>query len=188
MRNGAHDRALLTWLSITANVPTNRQKEETNMEQKYSAPVDKVFGLLTDPKWLETRCLAMGELSANCKTKKSAGGVAVTMKRRLHRDLNAVIAKVMNPDSDIELEERWTIEKERRSGTYTLQIVGKPITVSADFEVAPDGKGCVYRIQHRAKVRVPIIGGVVEKFIIGQCKQGCADELNYLADYLKKNK
>lgn len=25
------------------------------MEQKYNAPIDKVFALLTDPKWLEDR-------------------------------------------------------------------------------------------------------------------------------------
>jgi Protein of unknown function (DUF2505) len=158
------------------------------MEQKYNAPVEKVFGLLTDAKWLEARSNALGELSAACKAKKSAGSVAVTMKRRVRRELNAVISKVLNPDIDIELEERWTAEKNRYSGTYALAIVGKPITVSADFELAADGKGCVYRIQHRAKVRVPIIGGVVEKFIMGQTEQGCADELDFLAEYLKKNK
>lgn len=41
------------------------------MEHKFNASVDKVFGLITDPKWLETRCPALGELSANCKAKKS---------------------------------------------------------------------------------------------------------------------
>jgi len=158
------------------------------MEKKFNAPVDKVFGLLTDPKWLEARCMAMGELSASCKAKKSAGGIAVTMNRRVRRELNAVISKVLSPESDIELEERWAIEKDRRSGTFTLQVVGKPITVTAEFEVAPEGKGCVYRIQHHAKVRVPLIGGVVEKFVMSQTEQGCADELNYLSDYLKKNK
>ena len=30
------------------------------MEQKYSAPIEKVFSLLTDPKWLEARSLALG--------------------------------------------------------------------------------------------------------------------------------
>ena len=156
------------------------------MEKKFTAPVDKVFGLLTDPKWLEARSLALGELSASCKTKKAAGGATVTMKRRLHRELNAVISKVLNPESDIELEERWLVDKDKRTGTFTLQIVGKPITVTAEFELVPEGKGCVYRIQHQAKVRVPIIGGVVEKFVIGQTEQGCADELDYLADYLKE--
>jgi hypothetical protein len=35
---------------------------------------------------------------------------------------------------------------------------------------------------------VPLIGGVIEKFVVGETEKGCTDELNYLADYLKKNK
>ena len=85
------------------------------MEKKLTAPVDKVFGLLTDPKWLEARCLAMGELSANCKTKKTAGAATVTMKRRVRRELNAIISKVLNPESDIELVEQWSVDKDSRS-------------------------------------------------------------------------
>jgi hypothetical protein len=157
------------------------------VEQKFSAPVDKAYALLTDPKWLEARCLALGELSAACKTKKTPSMV-VTMKRRVRRELNAVISKVLNPESDIELVEEWTVAKDRRSGTFTLQVVGKPVTVTAEFELAPEGKSCIYRIQHDAQVRVPMIGGVIAKFVLGQTEEGCADELDYLADYLKKNK
>ena len=158
------------------------------MEMKFNASIDKVFGLLTDPKWLEARSLALGELSASCKTKKTAAGATVTMKRRVRRELNAVISKVLNPVGDIELVEQWKVDNDRRRGTFTLQVVDKPVTVTAEFELATEGKGCVYRIQHDAKVRVPLIGGAVAKFVLGQTEQGCADELGYLADYLKKNK
>ena len=125
------------------------------VELKLAASADKAYALLTDPKWLEARCLALGELSASCKAKKTPSMV-VTMKRKVRRELNAMISKVLNPESDIEL--------------------------------LPEGKGCVYRIQHHAKVNVPLIGGVVAKFVLGQTEQGCADELAYLADFLKKNK
>lgn len=158
------------------------------VEKKFNAPVDKVFALLTDPKWLEARSLAIGELSASVKAKKAASGVTLIMKRRVHRELNAMISKVLSPDSDIEFEEKWATDGDRRTGNLTLQIVGKPITVTGDFELAPDGKGCVYRIQHHAKVKIPLIGGMVEKFVLGQTEQGCSDELDYLSDYLKKNK
>ncbi|MBL0088267.1 MAG: DUF2505 domain-containing protein [Ideonella sp.] len=157
------------------------------VEKKIAASLDRVYASLIDPKWLEARCLALGELSASCKTKKSPS-VVVTMKRRVRRELNALISKVLNPESDIELEERWSAEGKGYKGQLTLQIVGKPITVRGDFELIPDGKGCVYRIQHHAKVKVPLIGSVVEKFVLGQTEQGCADELGYLADFMKKNK
>jgi hypothetical protein len=157
------------------------------MEKKFNAPVDKVYALLIDPKWLEARCLALGEISANCKCKKGTT-VVVTMKRRIRRELSGLISKVLSPESDFVIEERWSAEGKGYSGTLTLEVVGKPVTVTAPFELMPEGKGCVYSIQHTAKVRVPLIGGTIEKFVIGQTEEGCADELEYLADYLKKHK
>jgi hypothetical protein len=157
------------------------------VKKELSTSVEKVYALLTDPKWLEARCLALGELSANCKTKKTPS-VVVTMKRRVRRELNALISKVLNPESDLDFEERWAAAGKGHKGKLTMQIVGKPITVSGDFELVPEGKGCVYCIQHKAKVNVPLIGGVIEKFVLGQTEQGCADELDYLADFLKKHK
>jgi hypothetical protein len=157
------------------------------MEVKFNATADQVFRLLTDPRWLEARSLAMGELSAKCSIKKS-GDIKVTMKRRVHRDMNAIIAKVLNPDSDIEIVENWSGDAIRRTAAYTLTIIGKPITVTADIELEAAGKACIYRIRHQAKVKVPLIGGVIEKFIMGETEKGCADELDYLAGYLKKSK
>ena len=157
------------------------------MEVKLNATADHVFGLLTDPRWLEARSLAMGELSAKCSARKS-GGVQITMKRRVHRDLNAIVAKVINPDSEIEIVENWSGDASRRTATYTLSLIGKPITVTADIELEAAGKACTYRIKHLAKAKVPLIGGVIEKFMIGETEKGCAEELTYLADFLKKNK
>ncbi len=157
------------------------------MEQKFNTTADHLFELLTNGKWLEERCLAMGELSAKCKTKKS-DGLQVTMNRRVHRDLPAMVAKVINPDSDIEIVERWSGTAAKRTASYILTIVGKPITVTADIELEATGKSCVYRITHQAKVKVPLIGGVIEKFVIAETEKGCGDELTYLADYLKKHK
>lgn len=159
------------------------------MEQKYSAPPDKVFALLTDPKWLEARCLALGELSASIKAKKSGGGVALTMKRRVRRDLPGLLAKVMSPESDLLFEEQWSAsDGGARSGTMAMDAVGQPVKMTAEFELLAAGKGSVYRITHRCKSGVLFVGGAVEKFSQGQVEQGCAAEFAYLVDYLKKHK
>lgn len=81
----------------------------------------------------------MGELSAKCSARKS-GGVQITMKRRVHRDLNAIVAKVINPDSEIEIVENWSGDASRRTATYTLSLIGKPITVTADIELEAAGR------------------------------------------------
>lgn len=159
------------------------------MEQKYSASVDKVFALLSDPKWLEARCLALGELSASVKVKKAGGGVGVTMKRRVKRDLPALVAKVMPSEADLVFEEKWSADADgSRTGSMTMDAVGQPITMTAEFELKPSGKGCIYTIVHKCKCSVPLVGGAVAKFAQGQVEAGCADEFAYMVDYLKKNK
>jgi len=160
------------------------------MEQKYSAPPDKVFSLLTDPKWLEARSLALGELSAKVKAKKSGGGVALAMKRRVKRAMPGLVAKVLSPEADLVFEEVWSAPDDdgRRSGTLSMDAVGQPVEMTATFELAPSGKGCVYRITHKCKSSVPLIGGAVEKFALGQIESGCADEFAYLVEYLKRRK
>jgi uncharacterized protein YndB with AHSA1/START domain len=159
------------------------------MEQKYNAPIDKVFSLLTDPKWLEARSLALGEISASVKTKKSGGKVVLTMKRRVRRDLPGLLARVLSPESDLVFEETWLADEHGgRNGTLTMDAIGQPVKMTAEFELVPSGKGCVYRISHKCRSGVPLIGGAVEKFALGQVEQGCADEFGYMVGYLKKSK
>lgn len=158
------------------------------MEQKYAAPIDKVFALLTDPKWLEARCLALGELSAKVKAKKSAKGVSLAMTRHVKRDLPSLIAKVMPSESDLQFDETWTKDGDGYSGTLAMDVVGQPLKMTAEFSLQPSGKGCVYSIEHKTKCSIPLVGGTVAKFAQGQIETGCADEFAYLVKFLKTNK
>lgn len=160
------------------------------MEQKYTAAPDKIFALLTDPKWVEARCLELGELSVSVKAKKAGGGVTLTMKRQVKREITGLAAKVISPISNLEFEEKWSAPDDEgvRVGSLTITAVGQPVKISADFELLPSGKGSVYRILHKAKCSVPLIGGAIEKFVLGQVEQGCADEFAYTVAWLKKNK
>jgi hypothetical protein len=97
---------------------------------------------------------------------------------------------VLSHESDLTFEEVWSAPGDdgARTGTLTMEAIGQPIRMTATFELAPAGKGCVYRITHRCKSSVPLIGGVVEKFAQGQIESGCADEFAYLVEYLGSGK
>jgi len=155
------------------------------MEQKYSASLDAVYNLLTDARWLEARCLALGELSAKIKVRKSAKGAAVTMTRRVKRELPALVAKVLPAESDLQFDESWAPDGEGYGGTIEMNIVGQPVKMAAQFSLAPAGKGCVYRIEHSTRCSIPLIGGTVAKFAQGQIEHGCAEEFAYLVKQLK---
>lgn len=158
------------------------------MEQKYNATVEQVFALLTDPKWLEARSLALGELSAKVKVKKSAKGVTLSMTRRVRRDLPALVAKVLPAESDLQFEETWTPADGGYDGVLTMDIVGQPVKMRAEFTLESTGKTCIYRIEHQTKCSIPLLGGPVAKFAQGQVERGCADEFAHLVDQLKRGK
>ena len=156
------------------------------MEQKYAASVEQVFALLSDPRWIEQRCLALGELAAKVKSRKSAGAVVLTMTRRVRRDLPALLARVVSPESDLQFEETWSAPQEGiRRGHLRITAPGQPLTVTADFELAPAGKGSVYRIKHVTKADVPLIHAAVERWVQGQIEEGCAAEFAYTSKAVK---
>lgn len=155
------------------------------MEQTYSAPIEQVFALLTDPKWLEARCLALGELSAKFKVKESAMGVTVSMTRRVRRELPALVARVLPAESDLQFEETWTPADGGYDGVLTMDVVGRLVKMQAEFTLEAAGKGCTYRIEHTTQCSIPLMGGPVAKFTQGQIEKGCADEFAYLVRQLK---
>jgi uncharacterized protein YndB with AHSA1/START domain len=158
------------------------------MQVKFSAPLETVYAAFTDPKFLEQRCLDLGEISADCKVKKAAGGHAVTMKRKVERELPSFLAKLFNPIQTIVIEEKWSDDGEDgKQATYHLEVIGQPVEVSATISLTPSGKGCVYEISHRAKARIPLIGGQIERFVLGQTEAGCKDELDYMVKALKES-
>ncbi len=158
------------------------------IERKLSAPIDRVYSLLTNATWLEQRSLDLGELSATVRTEKTVKGASNSMQRRIKRDVPAFVAKILKPEADMALEESWTPAKGGYIGSLTLDLAGQPITITADFSLRGEGQGCIYSIQHKARCSVPLIGAAVEKFALGQVENGCSDELDYLEKHLQQNR
>jgi hypothetical protein len=95
------------------------------------------------------------------------------------------MAKLFDPVQTLKMTETWRDDGEGGcNGDFTIDIDGQPITISADFELYPTDDGCCYRIEHRVKARVPLIGGRLEKYVLGQTLSGCEQELDYLRDQL----
>lgn len=156
------------------------------VEKKVSGSIDKAYELLTNAKWLEQRCLDLGELSASVKVKKTAKGASTHMEREVRREVSGVVGKVLPKQGAIVLDETWAPDDDGYTGTLTMDLVGLPVKISAEFTLRPEGKGCIYWIQHKAKCGVPLVGGAVEKFVLGELEKGASDELDYLAKAVKK--
>ena len=157
-----------------------------SIEYHFPASVERVFALLTDADFLVDRCLALGELSADCTVEDDDDEVVITLTREVERNLPAFLSRLFESRQSVEMVERWSLRGGQRHGRFTLKVQGQPVSVEAKTTLRADpAGGCRYTVQHTAKANVPLIGRRLESFILGQTEAGAKAELDYLAAALR---
>ncbi|WP_372863818.1 DUF2505 domain-containing protein [Spongiibacter sp.] len=155
-----------------------------SVSQQFEQDLETVWTRLLDADFRVERSLALGELSASCEIEDSGDRVTVAMSREVTRELPSVLAKVFNPKQTLKFREEWQADGDGWSGTINITVDGQPVTLSADMSLQPKGEGCEYRVSHRCKARIPLVGGKVEKFVLSQTDEGAIQELDYLKNAL----
>lgn len=155
------------------------------MYYEFDHDVESIFKLLTDPQFIVDRCLALGELDADCEVVDKGETTEIKLARKVRRDFPSFLSRLFDPVQTMQMIERWKPDSEGGwKGKITIDIDGQPVTIGANFELYPTDDGCCYSIEHWAKAKIPLIGGRVEKYILGQMVEGNTAELDYLRDHL----
>lgn len=155
-----------------------------SVSYEFDHDVQTVYETLTEPQFLVDRCLALGELSAECEVEEDEETTVVTLVREVSRDLPRVLAKLFDAVQVTDMVETWRPDGEGWRGTWELDVRGQPVTVTARFQLEPTSTGSRYTVSHSVKAKIPLVGKQVEKYILGQTASGARDELAYLRDYL----
>lgn len=154
------------------------------IEYEFDHPAEDVYALLTDRQFLAERLEAVGEDPGVVKVSKRGKKVDIHLERASRRDLPKVAAKIIGEVQRFTMKESWQPDGDGWSGSYLIEFDGVPGSVAADFELYPDGDGCVYRITHKPKVNMPLVGKTLEKILASQVEEGCDAEIDYLAQVL----
>ncbi len=153
-----------------------------SIEYKFQASADRVFALLTDADYLVDRCLALGELSADCTVEDDNDETVITLSREVERSLPSFLARLFESRQKIEMIERWRGKGNIHHGSYVLKVEGQPIVIEAEMSLKADGNdSCTYTVSYNAKAQMPLIGRRVESFIVSQTESGAHAELDHLA-------
>lgn len=155
-----------------------------SVSYEFDHDVQTVYETLTEPQFLVDRCLALGELSAECEVEEDEETTVVKLVREVSRDLPRVLAKLFDAVQVTDMVETWQPDGEGWRGTWELDVRGQPVTVAARFQLEPTSTGSRYTVSHSVKAKIPLVGKQVEKYILGQTASGATDELAYLRDYL----
>lgn len=151
----------------------------------FKKDASEVCTMMNDPEFRIQQALDLGEESATCDVSGDDDAWTLTMERVVIRDgLPSFLAKMFDPRQTMHVTEEWRATDEGWEGDQTILIQGQPVTIKAAFGLKDEGKGSVYTIDHKVKVKIPVIGGKVEKFIKGQIEDGLSAEMQYTADSL----
>lgn len=154
------------------------------IEYELEHPAQRVFGLLTNKKFLAERLEAVGEDPPVINISKKGGKVEIELNRASRRDLPKVAAKLVGSVQKFSMKESWQPDGDGWRGNYLIEFEGVPGSVAADFELYPTDDGSVYSITHKPSVSLPLIGKTLEKILVGQVENGCDAEIDYLVEVL----
>ncbi|WP_405229135.1 DUF2505 domain-containing protein [Lentisalinibacter sediminis] len=158
------------------------------VSRRFDADVDTVAALMTDPDFIVDRCLAIGELSAECHADEDRDSVTLHTTRVSRQDLPGFLTKLVGEEQTLTVHEIWqTVADGRRNryqGRYTVRSARAPIEIEGRFTLEADGSGSVYKVEHRFHVPIPLIAGRIEKVLRRQITATVEAELAYAAERL----
>ncbi len=151
----------------------------------FSQDTDDVFAAMTCADTLTERCKTLGEKNIQCSVEEQGRKTVVNLSRSVKRDLPKVLAAMFSAENTIKMKEQWETIGSTYMGSYTAEVVGQPVTLSAKFKLKPaaDG-GCDYSIDYQCKASIPLVGKKVEEFIISQTAGGLEQEIGWLKQKL----
>lgn len=141
-------------------------------ELSYDAPPDEVFAMLADPAFRAKVCEAQGVVSHDITLTPAEDKAGFTLVNDQVQDtagLPSIAKKIVGDTTRAVIEEDWT---SRTGGTVSITAPGKPTTATGTVRLEAHGGGTTEVVELDVKVKVPVIGGKLEKLMAENIEAG----------------
>jgi hypothetical protein len=152
-------------------------------ELTYDASPDEVFAMLADPVFREAACASADVISAEVSIERVGAGFSMVIDRVQKTDGLPAFARTFAGDTTRAIQrEEWA---DATGGTMQIEAPGKPSEVRGTITLEPDGPATRWIIELDLKIKVPLIGGRLEKLLAEQVTAGVEAEQRAGIAYLK---
>jgi carbon monoxide dehydrogenase subunit G len=139
-------------------------------ELTYDAPPAQVFAMLADPAFREAVAEAMDVISADVELERDGEGFTLTIDQLQKTDDLPGFARTFAGDSTQAIQrEVWLSDT---SGNLSIEAPGKPTNISGTIRLEAAGAGTTEVVELEIKVKVPLIGGKLEKLMAEKVRAG----------------
>ena len=142
-------------------------------ELTYDAAPAQVYAMLADPEFRRQSCEAMQVISADVQLQPerdgSEGFSLVIDQLQNTRDLPAFARTFAGESTQAIQREVW---QDTTTGSLSIESPGKPTSATGTIRLEPSGAGTTEVVELEIKVRVPLIGGRLEKLMAEKVAAG----------------
>jgi hypothetical protein len=153
----------------------------------YDAAPDDVFDMLCDQAFREKVCLGVGSVRYDVRISRDGDRATVRNDRVMKADLPDIARKVVGDTIEMVQTEEWGPRQSdgSRSGTFHVEIPGKPGSISGTVSIAPEGGGTREVVAGRVKVSIPLVGKKLEAEVVKGLKSALRVEGRIGAGWLE---
>jgi uncharacterized protein YndB with AHSA1/START domain len=154
-------------------------------ELSYDAPPDQVFAMLADPEFRQAACAAMEVVSADVQLERDGEGFTLVVDQQQNtKDLPGFARTFAGESTQAIQREVWLGPT---SGDLTIESPGKPAGAKGTIRLEEAGGGTREVVELEIKVKVPLIGGKLEKLMAEKVAAGMDVEQGVGAAWLKEH-
>ncbi|MFC5727991.1 MULTISPECIES: DUF2505 domain-containing protein [Nocardioides] len=152
-------------------------------ELAYEATPDEVFAMLADPAFREKVAAAQDVVSAEVTHTPQGDGFTMVVDQVQHtRGLPTIARKFAGDTTQAVVREEWSGPDR---GTIEITAPGKPTRAFGTLALVPDGEGTRHVVELEVTVKVPLVGGKLEKLMTDNIDDGLSTELSVGQAWLK---
>ena len=141
----------------------------------YDCPgeVETVFAALSGQGWAQRKAEVLQDDSTTVRRDVAAdGGVTLAVSRALPDGAPGFLQRFLPSDGRVVQTDTWGPDQEGiRRGTWQAHLPGAPAEIGGRMRLEPIPTGTRYTIEGEVRVKVPLIGGKAEGFVVDMiCK------------------
>jgi hypothetical protein len=153
------------------------------------ATVGQVHAAFADESYWRARLVEYGGDSIRLDSLVVGEGSVVvgTTQDLSHDGLPVLIAKAMPGDLKVVRRESWRVTGDELHGDVVITTAGAPISGSALAVVSPTADGSLLRFTGTVQVKVPLIGGQIERYLSSKIGEEIPGVQRFTARWISGN-
>lgn len=154
--------------------------------QRFEAPPEDVWTMLTDPEYITTKGMRSGSLEVNPEVAEQGSQTLVISRRRLPAKMPRFMQRFVGEELILNETQVWgaAAADGAREGTFVIDFGGQPMAFRGSLLLQPAGDGTELTTDGSLKASVPMIGGKAEAVAKEWTERYLRKEEQVAADWL----